>query len=1061
MSEKVLTGKTALKKVLPVAIVILLIILVSVIFVSVKNSAPNPEISDKDSAYLTIGNYKITKERLYTYLRKNYGVTELAKLVDEKLLADEVSNVTNEDLKEYIIETLYDVDYDPEYVYATDIKDYHEDPKEKWEDLLDTLVVSGKLTKANRTDSEAAISAVRDYYRVDCAREKYAKAYIMEKLDEIGKKSANGLIFSDSEIEDYYEENYGGSSTGIYIPFDSETQALRVMKKFGINTDSSILDDEKGWVSSSYNPADPTSEIEYLTPQEVVTAFIKMYNYMMKYYNNGSDILNAADITTKISYASAVSEALSGLSVELDIKTTSFTLPASAKLVDESGNEKGVIKFTYKLENYTSGDEKTYLTISDTANEEGKYTVTVTRPEDMATSERVYLTATATYQYGTEETEVKTDTKRYTVKVYKTTDDKATISNTSKDVEVKYIIDNIDAIKNYDSKNDNISFNWTYKEINEFDTTLASYLKYDSTKLELSDLYSNFYKSYTLEPIKGTNYYFLCIKLDEKADTELIFEDDEDYADRTAEEIAASDALKAEIVEAMKKDLIEDNDISRVLFENRTKHNLVIYDRYLEAVYQYNYDTFFETTLSVTDYLPFETTKDSDEKVVAVFRVGKKNVKITADELYKALEEKYGVLVSIDFMDDYNILSNVEYNDVYNPYTGKIMDKDAYKSALKSEVASIQKNFEYDYFTNSSLSSYGFIPAFPSDYGWKNFINDYFVAFNDEELLANRNFGGSIYTDAQTKFIKTLYSQVDKVMEKIDELYKEYYSVNVMNLVISLDYDLDASPDTNIVSGKETAYDEKINWTTETKELAKELAELFLALAPQTNSSSLTDQMTALVTEYNKAIPTYDNVTLTQLLEKAKTETIYTYNFFGKYKAAGLKVKWETSATYDNSSSIVEEFSDKLKEIYDEIDKQGLVGETIEAPYFSEVAFETSYGYHMIAVTGTTAPVEIPENAKDIIAKYLYINYTDDEIDALEGEEYDKLAALTEDEQSFIDTWYTPATEDMSDTNPLALALIDLREAAMSEIKFENNDNLERYNSITEILIKKYTEDEE
>lgn len=1060
MSEKVLTGKTALKKVLPVAIVILLIILVSVIFVSVKNSAPNPEISDKDSAYLTIGNYKITKERLYTYLRKNYGVTELAKLVDEKILADEVSTVTDEELKEYIIETLYDVDYDPEYVYATDIKDYHEDPTEKWEDLLDSLVVSGKLTKADRTNTEKAIAAVKDYYRVDCAREKYAKAYIMEKLEEIGKKSPNGLIFSDTEIEDYYKKNYGGSSTGIFIPFDSEVQALRVMKKFGINTDSSVLNDKKGWVSSSYNPADPTSEVEYLTPQEVVTTFIEMYNYMMKYYNNGTDILNPADITTKISNATVVADALSGLSVELDVKTSSFTLPESVKLVDEAGAEKGVIKFTYKLENYTSSDEKTYLTISEPA--EGKYTVTVNRPEEMATSERVYLTATATYQYGTEESEVKTDTKRYTVKVYKTIDENAKIDNTAKDVEVKYVIDNIDAIKNYNSTDDSVvRFNWTYKEIDEFDNTLASNLKYDSTKLELNDLYSNFYKSYTLEPIKGTNYYFLCIKLAEEPDTELIFEDDEDYADRTAEEIAASDALKAEIVEKMKEDLIEDNDISRVLFENRTKHNLVIYDRYLEAVYQYNYDTFFGTTLSVTDYLPFKTTKDSDKKVVASFRVGKKTVEITADELYKALEEKYGVLVSIDFMDDYNILNNTAYNDIYNPYTGKIMDEKEYKAALTSEVASIQKNFEYDYFTNSSLAQYGFIPAFSSDYGWKNFVNDYFVAFSDEELLVNRNFGGSIYTDAQTKFTKTLYEKVDDVMTKINELYSEYYSVNVMNLVISLDYDLNATPDTNIVSGKETAYDEEINWTAETKELAKELAELFVQLAPQTNSSALTDQMTALVTEYNKAVPTSTNETLTALLEKAKTETIYTYNFFGKYKAAGLKVKWEASATYDNSSSIVEEFSDKLKEIYDAIDEEGLVGETIEAPYFSEVAFETSYGYHMIAVTGTTAPVEIPDNARDIIAKHLYINYTDDEIDALKDEEYDKLAALTEEEKSFIDTWYTPATKDMSGTNPLALALIDLRKAAMSEIKFENNDNLERYNSITEILVKKYTEEEE
>ena len=63
----------------------------------------------------------------------------------------------------------------------------------------------------------------------------------------------------------------------------------------------------------------------------------------------------------------------------------------------------------------------------------------------------------------------------------------------------------------------------------------------------------------------------------EKADTKLIFADDEDYEDATADEIAASDALKAEIIEKLKEDLITDNDITRILFENRTKNGLVIW----------------------------------------------------------------------------------------------------------------------------------------------------------------------------------------------------------------------------------------------------------------------------------------------------------------------------------------------------------------------------------------------------------------------------------------------------------------------------------------------------
>ena len=174
MSEKVLTWKSALKRILPVVIAIFSIILVAVIFASVKSSSPNPEISDKDSSYLTIGGYKVSKERLYTYLRKNYGVSELANLVDEELLKDTITSLTDEDLKSYIIETLFEVEYDENYDYSTSIKGYYADPQETWDELVDTLVLYGKLSKADATDKTKVEAAVKDYFRLDCAREKYA-----------------------------------------------------------------------------------------------------------------------------------------------------------------------------------------------------------------------------------------------------------------------------------------------------------------------------------------------------------------------------------------------------------------------------------------------------------------------------------------------------------------------------------------------------------------------------------------------------------------------------------------------------------------------------------------------------------------------------------------------------------------------------------------------------------------------------------------------------------------------------------------------------------------------
>ena len=149
-----------------------------------------------------------------------------------------------------------------------------------------------------------------------------------------------------------------------------------------------------------------------------------------------------------------------------------------------------------------------------------------------------------------------------------------------------------------------------------------------------------------------------------------------------------------------------------------------------------------------------------------------------------------------------------------------------------------------------------------------------------------------------------------------------------------------------------------------------------------------------------------------------------------------------------------------MKEIYDLIDGQGLVGKTITAPYFSEIAFETSYGFHMIAVVGTTAPAELPsdEEAKAIIEKHLYVSLTEDE----QGDDHDTKASLTEDEKGFITSWYTPAIEEMGGSDPISKALLALRtdEANLKLIKFENNENLERYKTISEILEKSYEEEE-
>lgn len=1063
MSEKVLTGKTALRRILPVMIAVVAIIIIAVIMSSVKSSSPNPEISDKDSSYLTIGQYKVSKEKLYTYLRKNYGVVELARLVDEKLLENENITITNEDTDKYIIEKLFEVEYDStkHSLLAAKIEGYDQDPSEQWDELKDTLVIYGGLKHSDRNDNAKVIEAMRNYFALDVKREKYAESYYLAALDAIGATTENGTIFTDAQIKTYYKEHYSGSSNGLYIAFDSEEQAKYVMEEIGgINVSSSLLDSKKGWVSANYNPL-TDGNVEYLTTKEVVTAFVNMYNYMMERELSGNKLADLTSDDYTISYDSALQNALDAIKWPSRIESDSFTLPTEIEL-REYDNETNVIttvKFDYSLAKVSDGTE---FKAKQTVNEADK-TVTFTEySRDNAVSVKVIANATIVDAEGEEQTAKSEKTLVFRAKT--STDAQTTdIKLSNEYLTEKFIIANTDTLVNSLSSLDSdlVKFSWNHDEISKLDSTIGTYLKYDGS-LKVATNADKFYTQYTVTPVEGTNYYYLMIKLSETEDTKLAFESDEDYEELTADEIAASDALKAEIVAAMREDLFSTDIASKVLYEARTKNSLTIYDRFLEAVYAYNYDKFFTSTVAVSDYLPFNVSKDTSKTVVASLVINGKKVEITADELYAVLEEKYGALAISSFIDDYLLLEN---NDVYNPFAeNKIIDKAAYKEALKNEVATIRKNFEYDYFANSALEQYGITPAFPAAYGWDNFKEDYFGVKDDGDLIASSEFGGSVYTEASEAYTKALYEDVDAVIAKIKENYADYYSVNVMNLVIYVDNDFDGKGDTYIL--EEAAYNEDLkSWTPEQEALVPELVQLLLDNAALTGEATFTAQMSALVTLYNKG-------TLTSATNAAPS--LYDNNFFAKYKAAGLKIKWEDKATYTNTSSIVEEFSDELRTIYyDVLKANDLLDKELSIPVMlnnedgTPKVFPTEFGYHYIAVTGSTSTKELPSDAemKAIITKYLYINSTEEEQATFKDADgyFDDLAKLTEDEQTFITSWYSPATEEMSGSNPIALALIADRTSdhAKALINFGNDEDLEeRYNAINEVLRKSYEEEE-
>ena len=202
----------------------------------------------------------------------------------------------------------------------------------------------------------------------------------------------------------------------------------------------------------------------------------------------------------------------------------------------------------------------------------------------------------------------------------------------------------------------------------------------------------------------------------------------------------------------MTEELLTDNAINEMLYEKRYNHNVKFYDSYLEALYEYDYKYFYETTLKATDFNEFKKTKKNKKDIVVTFQTeagNKKSVKeFSAQLLFENLEKKYAHSSVATLIENYILISDEKLNSIYNPYTDTIINETSYKNLMNSEIQTLRKNFESDYFTYSYLSYYGFTPNFPSEYGWKKFIKDYFVVDNDQELLTSSTYGGSIYADA-------------------------------------------------------------------------------------------------------------------------------------------------------------------------------------------------------------------------------------------------------------------------------------------------------------------------
>lgn len=912
------------KKLLPVVIGLSVVILIAITIVIVSVATNRtPKLSDGKETYLQYGDLTVTKQDLYDALKKDYSVSELTRLIDTYLYSEELKAIDDKELQAYVEKDLYG-------------EDFKGDKQKEWDEVVKSLILTGVITEkdvkaAPAYDAYTGVvwQKVKQYYSLQYAREQWAKKEIVKRLEAERKEAGKTGLFDEEAMEKYFEDNFGATSYGLFIPFSSKDAADAMLEKYGINPDVSIAKSTTkqlaGWVRSSYdaeNNENPSVN-DYLRPDEVIDAFIGMYNEVLSYLNEGEDIITSDLYKTTYSEKRTAALVKIALNQEVNDKLTltkGLVLPTECQI---NGLENGAtIKWSKVDEDNFKLTEDGVLTVKSTTSKQTKE-------------------VTATITLG--ETEVKA-TYKFTVAANATIEegsDTLTLETLEKVFDYSFINDAGKYTLNNDLANGYAQLVWEVSD----DSSFAKYLTSSSTELTISDEATEFYKSYSVVGKEVGDYYCLFIKLAE------------------TEEPKYEDSKQA-VIDAMVEDLYgndksETAGLEEMCYIRRQEAGLKIYDKFIEAIYEYNYEYFYSTTLGETEYPEFKLSKKTKSKVVASVD----GYEITADDFFKILEEKFGATYVKSYIDEY-LLINSDFNTYYNPWK-KVEDKKYVKSLLKSDINSFKQNFELDYFTYSYLSMYGFIPNFPASYGWKNFIHDYFGAESEKELLISKNYGGTIYSDVLEAYTDSLYDY-NKVKAEMEKSLTDFYKVDVMNLIISVDYDFDGEPDTKIVpSNEETTTEE--NWTEEQIGLVQELAALIMENYHDVLATgTLSDKLAEVVNVYNNA--PYQDSASTTLEEK-----------FGKYKLAGLCISFEKTTTYDHNSSLVEEFLDAMVEIWKYAKDNGLVYDDKAAKENSNYtnpivdpikynvtneegnyAFATSYGYHVVAVEKAYQPTDLP-----------------------------------------------------------------------------------------------------
>jgi hypothetical protein len=541
--------------------------------------------------------------------------------------------------------------------------------------------------------------------------------------------------------------------------------------------------------------------------------------------------------------------------------------------------------------------------------------------------------------------------------------------------------------------NEHVQFVYTYKELSSVSSTIATRV---FNELKLGE---GFHKSFTTDTFLYLNNFFLALKVAEST-------------------VPTLEEVRDKIVDQLVNQTLSEDLIRYHLYVEREKANVQIYDEALESLFVQNYNDTFNAQ-QITDYKKYNKTTGESKSIVAEITVNGTKKTLTPDEFFNILKNMHGVQTSIDYMNQYIVLSNEAYAKIYNPFTDTIVNQEKYQELFDKNVKKYQDELSKGTFVSIGM---------PSNYGWSNFLRDYFGIMSDKELLIN----AALYSEALNLFTKDQYSLDDSDPERsitaqMEKIYQEFFNIKSFSLHAFYDYNLD------------TVADDPEEWTTEQNEKAEAFLDKVFEQAALSTKKTIKERLTEVVTAYK--------------LAGLDDET------WGEFKKAGLRLNITTEGTYTAASTLHENYKSTLKAIWNQLKEEELVGELLDTsanPARVSDYYKTTTGLNRAVILNSKDAVYIdssPENLKiypdeDLIELYTVYKKPDEE----KTNEELNMRKPTPKELEAIDTYYLPAIKTLEAASRIDKILVSIRAQMISDnlLKFASEIDNQNYQTLLE-----------